>query len=244
MTFILGLDLGQTNDSTALAVLQQSLRPRPDRPAEQETHYACLHMQRWFLGTPYPEIVRDVCGIVRRPPLLDPMLVIDRTGVGRPIYDLFAEAQPRAWLRSIVITGGHTVSEVEDGSLHVPKKELVSTLQALFAARRFVIAKGCPEGDVLAKEIGTFKVKMTAAANETFGAWRDGQHDDLVLAVALACWMGEHGNAAWDGSLGLAEDVRAGASIVTQAPSGVFNEPEAFDRYQPDEERERHRGIP
>lgn len=25
----------------------------------------------------------------------------------------------------------------------------------------------------------------------TFGVWRDGQHDDLVLALALACWWSE-----------------------------------------------------
>ena len=32
------------------------------------------------------------------------------------------------------------------------------------------------------------EVKVSAAGNEQFGAWREGQHDDLVLAVALACW--------------------------------------------------------
>ena len=37
-----------------------------------------------------------------------------------------------------------------------------------------------------------FQVKITAAANATFGAWREGSHDDLVLAVAMACWYGEH----------------------------------------------------
>ena len=33
--------------------------------------------------------------------------------------------------------------------------------------------------------------RIFAAANETFGVWREGQHDDLVLAVALACWWAE-----------------------------------------------------
>jgi hypothetical protein len=43
----------------------------------------------------------------------------------------------------------------------------------------------------LVRELQNFQVKITAAANETFGVWRDGQHDDLVLAVALASWWGE-----------------------------------------------------
>jgi hypothetical protein len=32
------------------------------------------------------------------------------------------------------------------------------------------------------------RVKVTPAGNEQFGAWRQGEHDDLVFAVALACW--------------------------------------------------------
>ena len=30
-------------------------------------------------------------------------------------------------------------------------------------------------------------------AHDSYGAWREGQHDDLVLAVALAVWFAEHG---------------------------------------------------
>ena len=29
------------------------------------------------------------------------------------------------------------------------------------------------------------------AAHDIYGAWREGQHDDLVLATALAVWFGE-----------------------------------------------------
>jgi hypothetical protein len=36
-----------------------------------------------------------------------------------------------------------------------------------------------------------FRVKTTAAANEVYGALGAGQHDDLVLAVALAVWQAE-----------------------------------------------------
>jgi hypothetical protein len=32
------------------------------------------------------------------------------------------------------------------------------------------------------------RVKTTPSGNEQYGAWREGEHDDLVLAVALACW--------------------------------------------------------
>ena len=28
-------------------------------------------------------------------------------------------------------------------------------------------------------------------AHDSYGAWREGAHDELVLAVAVACWYGE-----------------------------------------------------
>jgi len=36
-------------------------------------------------------------------------------------------------------------------------------------------------------------VKITAKAHDIYEPWREGIHDDLVLAVALACWYGQNG---------------------------------------------------
>jgi len=41
---------------------------------------------------------------------------------------------------------------------------------------------------LLRKEMAEMEVRVSAAGTEQFGAWREGEHDDLVLAVALACW--------------------------------------------------------
>jgi hypothetical protein len=32
------------------------------------------------------------------------------------------------------------------------------------------------------------RMRISPKGNEQFGAWRDGEHDDLVLGVSLACW--------------------------------------------------------
>ncbi len=32
---------------------------------------------------------------------------------------------------------------------------------------------------------------MSSAGNDTYEAWRESDHDDLVLAAAIACWWGE-----------------------------------------------------
>ena len=45
---------------------------------------------------------------------------------------------------------------------------------------------------MLQPELQTFRVKVNAlTAHESFEAWRERDHDDLVLAVACAIWWGE-----------------------------------------------------
>jgi hypothetical protein len=79
----------------------------------------------------------------------------------------------------------------EGGGWRVPKRDLVAVLQVLLQTGRLKIASALPDADTLQRELLAFEVKITSAANDTYGAWREGAHDDLVLAVALACWRGE-----------------------------------------------------
>jgi hypothetical protein len=151
-------------------------------------------LQRWPLGTPYTQIVADVADRFSVPPLnAGVALAVDQTGVGRAVVDMFRQSPALSRLEAILITAGHATSRGDDGSWHVPKKELVSVLQVLLQARRLRVAK-LPERETLVKEFLTFRIKMTAAGNETFEAWRERDHDDLVLAVALAAWLGERGS--------------------------------------------------
>lgn len=185
ITHIVSLDLGQTSDPSALAVMERT-GPAP-------CAYDCRHLFRWHLGTGYPQIVEDTMALLTRPGLVRPMLVVDRTGVGRPVVDMFRQHSglPCAF-RPVTITAGSAWGWNPDRSLNVPKKDLVGTLQVLLGHRRLRIASSLPDAPVLLRELQNFRVKITAAANEVFGAWREGQHDDLVLAVALAAWVGEH----------------------------------------------------
>jgi hypothetical protein len=129
---IAGLDLGQAQDPTALALLEKRWIPNPDpaRPAEFLSHYHARFLKRWPLGTPYPKIVADVRELLARQPLDCPTLAVDGTGVGRAVVDLFRQADLPAALRPTLITAGHQITAAGDGYLHVPKKELVSVVQS------------------------------------------------------------------------------------------------------------------
>jgi hypothetical protein len=61
---------------------------------------------------------------------------------------------------------------------------------ALDTERLQVVAVGEHVG-MLRKELQAFRVKVTANQNESFESWREQDHDDLVLASAMAIWAGE-----------------------------------------------------
>jgi hypothetical protein len=40
----------------------------------------------------------------------------------------------------------------------------------------------------LVEEMAGMRVRVMASGHEQYRAWREGKHDDMVLAVALAFW--------------------------------------------------------
>ncbi len=185
----LGLDLGQKQDYTAIAVLEKSEVQTGFDYAKwgpvMETRYNLRHLERVALGTPYTEVaerVRDVWDRAGRCPV-----AADATGVGAPVMDLLRESGLGCELIPVTITGG--MGETRGGGTwRVPKRDLVVGLQVLLEKGRLRIAAGMMEGETLVKELREMRVKVSTAGHEGYEAWRDGAHDDLVLAVALACW--------------------------------------------------------
>jgi hypothetical protein len=186
--YIVGVDLGQANDPTAICVLEQKSW-RSDILADHllpKTRYDVRHLERLPLATPYPDQVSFVASLLDRAPLTvrNRDLVIDRTGVGRAIFDLFAEAGLLPV--GVTITAGRGVSRKE-GGWNVAKLELVGRLQAMLHAGDLRIAKSLPDAGTLSSELRDFRASFTSAGNAVFAA-REGAHDDLVLSVAIAAW--------------------------------------------------------
>lgn len=189
--FVLGLDLGQSQDYTALAIVERSDVETPDADGyvRVDKHFSLRHLERYPLGTPYPKVVDNVAKLMATPPLFDNcILMVDATGVGRAVVDIFHKAYLRPV--AVTITAGNKVTS--DGrEFGVPKRDLIGVLEVTMQTGRLRIARELPEAKTLVDELLNFKRKVTLAGRDTYEAWREGTHDDLVLATSLACWYAE-----------------------------------------------------
>jgi hypothetical protein len=159
------------------------------------------HLERYELGTRYPEIVERIRELTNTPPLAGKpaVLLVDKTGVGAGVVDHFEHRGIRP--TAITIHGGAKFSrERERPGFRVPKRELVSAVQVLLQTSRLKVAASLPLAKTLKKELLNFRVKIDPkTAHDSYSHWREGDHDDLVLATAMACWFREW----WNGCLEL-----------------------------------------
>lgn len=198
MAYFVGLDLGQSADHTALAVVQK-VEERGEG-GKLKTYLHLRHLERYPLRTPYTTIADGVARVMRSEALnsyeYDPArhrvakpgveLLVDKTGVGRGVTDILKERGLR--FTGVVIHGGES-SHRCDGAYHVPKKDLIAALEVPFDAERLKVAEGLELWGVLKGELQSFRRKQNPrTAHVSFEHWRETDHGDLVLAVARACW--------------------------------------------------------
>jgi hypothetical protein len=186
--YVLAADLGQSSDPTAIAVLEHchAFREHARGGSDQvEDTFDVRHLARLPLGLSYPAVVQEVALLLARPPLVGNCeLVIDSTGVGRAVGDLFDTASMDPV--RVTITAGAEQSWT-NGSWHVSKQMLISTLDARLHTGELRFAKELLEAGTMQEELKDFRRKVSVAGRYTFEA-RVGKHDDLVLAVAIGLW--------------------------------------------------------
>ncbi|HEX3744899.1 MAG TPA: hypothetical protein VHW09_13245 [Bryobacteraceae bacterium] len=193
--YFVGADFGQSRDYTAIAVLQRvELQGSFDyavRAHRIETALRLRLLERIPLGTAYPEVVERVVQVTTDRRLAGRChLAVDGTGVGRPVVDLLRRARPEAILMPVTITAGQMESW-EKGFYRVPKRDLILGLQILLQRGGLEIAAGLAFAQNLLEELLAVEVRISPAGNEQYAAWREGTHDDLVFALALAYWSAQ-----------------------------------------------------
>ena len=173
MHFI-GLDLGQKRDYSAVVVVERI----EHRRAFQATAFDRLlvrWVERMALGTPYPAVVERMREIVRSDELCgDCVLVVDATGVGAPVVDMLRAARLGCEVMAVTMTGG---GREHGGS--VPKRDLLAGVEVLLEKGQLRIGR-VREASRLGRELMAMRTGKDG-----------GEHDDLVIALALACWRAQ-----------------------------------------------------
>jgi hypothetical protein len=189
--YFIGVDLGQKHDFTAIAVVERQAGGLPHFLTPwtiPQTTYGLRHLERIQLGTPYPRVVERIGCLTRLPQIQQrSTLVVDATGVGTPVVDLLRQANLDCHLVAITITGGEHAHR-SHGACTVPKRDLIATLELMLEVQELTIAAELPERRRLVEELMALQSNVTSGGHQSFGA-SGRAHDDLVLAVALACWQ-------------------------------------------------------
>jgi hypothetical protein len=226
MDLVIGIDIGQRVDPTAIAVAEVG--------AETPPAFTVRFLERLALGTPYPEVAARVVAVVRgavarareprerrapgsssvtiERPSVALTLVTDITGVGRPVHEIIERAitaadLPRAGLgvrlEPVTFTHGDRLDRADGGGRSVGKAYLVSRLQALLQTDRVKLPR-TPEAAALARELRDYEIRLSEDANDRYGAFKVGAHDDLVTALGLAVLLDRQSqpSQAFDGNTG------------------------------------------
>src|SRR5215211_6692771 len=245
--YYLGLDLGQSRDYSALAIIEEQLyvgeawanevlhqqdydkglsagwaSPAAMTPYQAglalrlsheygrpaEVPLAVRHLERFELGTKYTDVVDRVAALVRSDSLrhMPAVLLVDKTGVGAAVLDSFTHA--KVGTVAITLHGGSSVTrDPQRSGFRVPKRDLITVTQVLLQNGQLKVAAGLPEAETLKKELLNFRVKIDPrTAHDSYEHWREGDHDDLVLAVSMAAWFRQYWNRHLD--TGLARRLR------------------------------------
>jgi hypothetical protein len=204
----IGVDIGERHDPTAVVVVEYErlalpveelprglFDPAPDvePEPEYETQYLVRALGRLPLGTSYPDVARHVnrvcMNIRKKQPNGSQHLLIDQTGVGRPVMQMIARLlDPAIHLTAVTFTG---TDKCDSAPLHRPeismgKAFMVSRLQAALQDQRLKMPRSRLSED-LVTELKTYEVKVMESGREKYGAFAEGALDDLVSALGMAC---------------------------------------------------------
>lgn len=235
----IGVDIGQRVDPTAIAVVEREERVtgrkyHPDgsvilnnKDERRVWHHTTRYLERLPLGTSYPDVARRLAKVaanVAEKTGHRPRLYLDATGVGKPVVDVLRDHEVKARLIAVYFTYGDRRMKGEDGSIILGKAYLVSRLQALFQGERLHLPRHHPEAETMTRELLDYEIRVDKNANDTYGAFRVGTHDDLVTALGLAT---QEDSSPLEGFFASTRDSGNTHTRVTDIPDPLFGSRES-----------------
>jgi phage FluMu gp28-like protein len=177
--YFLGLDLGRKQDHSALVILERSLKAMNTRYIDAytkwETFLSVRYVKQWRLGTAYGEVAAEVGAVFKKvEPLGKSVLVFDQTGVGDAVFEMIREHLKGSNVEGVVIT-------------HELKRDMYAALETNLEQEKLKIAANCHSSRELKEELLKVEIRRVGFGYK-YGAFEKDSHDDLVMALALACW--------------------------------------------------------
>jgi len=199
-----GVDLGRAVDSTAICILRKQQLPLDVIPNDAENNALSIdpRTMKQKLGPAkiFVELIqrlplkisfREQAAMIRALSLTEPYCsaktecICDRTGVGSGVVELIEDTG--LYPTKVVITSGRNTGSDDDGSLTVPKGELMASLMAAFANRQLRISPALKDYKEFMKQMKAMQAGFSATGQMTYNG-AAGVHDDYVAAAALALY--------------------------------------------------------
>jgi len=190
-------DLGKMGDYSAYVLTESRTLVRSrteqirdfDEDSESEVIYPEI-IVRWVerKQVPYDVVIDDAAMRLTDLRLVDNCAhLIDITGVGQAVWDMMVR-QGLAPI-GISITNGLQTNSAGYGYT-VTKVELISSLQLALRNRHLKFADGLDQAivDQIRHEFSTFVPKPRENRSVSYEAWREKDHDDIILALAMNVW--------------------------------------------------------
>jgi len=174
---MISLDPAQLRDYSALAVIEYS----------SDNTYRLIDLNR-KQKLPYTEIVAWAKKVYLNPKFQpNPIFILDIGGVGRAIGDMLIAAGIK--FIGVQSTGGD-VGRREGTTYYGPKTHIIGKFLGAWDAGRILMPSNSTFYNPFKKELRAFRGSMTSQNRAKFEA-EQGEHDDLVMAVAQAVYWCE-----------------------------------------------------
>jgi hypothetical protein len=193
--FLIGLSVRQ-GAPCGIAVLERFKPPAASGERRLAT-YVCRYLRRRLPATAYPVLLSKLA-VMLQGPLEWSDLIVEAGPSIRPVVAMLRKYRLRASIRPVEVKVSAEDTFVGD-AWRVGKGSLIETTRQVLQEQRMTFDEQMPP-EVMAttpsvrtiyQALLMYPFERVPAANEAFAA-REGEYDDLVLAVTLACWYGEH----------------------------------------------------
>ena len=195
--FLMGLSVRQ-GAPTGIAILERFKPPPSSSGRRRLATYVCRYLRRWLPPeAAYPVLLSEL-SVMLNGPLAKSDLIVEAGSSIKPVVAMLRKHRVPATIRPVEVKVSAEDAYV-GAAWKVGKGSLIETTRQVLQEERMTfdeqmpleVMAATPSVRTVYHALLTYPFERAPAANEAFAA-REGEYDDLVLAVTLACWFGEH----------------------------------------------------